>query len=694
MCIPKKTILGLLLLVVACLQVDIAEAGIGADIECSSPWQKNCRQGDVSYSTPSMVRQLEQLSCPEAVDRRLNAFVVGVSNYSGPDLYPLITENDKMLLDAAFGSQTRFDRVKIMQGGRDIESAEFLVLLHQWLDTRECGDVMWFHFSGMANHSGALGGVYLRDGDARNETGLFSARDIAALIIAVRRSGQDIVVSLDGGPNMDRGAWVNQLASVSEKTNRWLIPVGQPTKSKDSQLIELLGEAPGQFLYAYADLGLEKKFECAEDKATGCLATYGEFSYYLATALFQDDWGSVRDLSAKLRELSNTTDDQQANRNIGFITSDPSFEIRPGKSSTGSLQRGVKELAVTLNHPGANGATRGFTREVADPIYTLRGKLNQLPLPQTLLVNFEVVDVDSVGRFEFSDEAKGQEFDIRLIAIYPDGSTQMKTVPVSYTGSLDELQGNESYFALLIGNQDYQQDHVWDDLKTPLGDVDRISNLLQNEYGFETKVLKNATLQEMLGAISELQIDLSPNHRLLIYYAGHGYSQNERAFWIPVDGSAETIRQYTWVNAQQISDLLGLIPAKSILVVADSCFAGGFANARAGETITPLSDAEIANDRFRQRLLAESTRRASRKLMASGADEPVADDGGNGHSIFARAFLTGLESMPQKAFTGNELFDQHILQQVGGNSDQLPQYDSIKDSGHDGGDFVFIRNSD
>ncbi len=46
--------------------------------------------------------------------------------------------------------------------------------------------------------------------------------------------------------------------------------------------------------------------------------------------------------------------------------------------------------------------------------------------------------------------------------------------------------------------------------------------------------------------------------------------------------------------------------------------------------------------------------------MASGGDEPVEDGGGGGHSIFARALIDALQSMPDETFTASELFEQKV----------------------------------
>jgi len=92
------------------------------------------------------------------------------------------------------------------------------------------------------------------------------------------------------------------------------------------------------------------------------------------------------------------------------------------------------------------------------------------------------------------------------------------------------------------------------------------------------------------------------------------------------------------------------------------------------------------------RFLEKMASARSRDLLSSGGDEPVADAGGLGdHSVFAAAMLKGLESMQVDEFTGSELFSSYIRIAVAGQSEQAPEYTFIRNSGHDAGDFVFVR---
>ena len=75
-------------------------------------------------------------------------------------------------------------------------------------------------------------------------------------------------------------------------------------------------------------------------------------------------------------------------------------------------------------------------------------------------------------------------------------------------------------------------------------------------------------------------------------------------------------------------------------------------------------------------------------VAASGL-EPVADGGGGGHSVFAKAFLEALQANVS-VIDGTELFTE-VRRPVMLNAPQTPEYSDIRFSGHDGGDFLFVR---
>jgi len=144
-------------------------------------------------------------------------------------------------------------------------------------------------------------------------------------------------------------------------------------------------------------------------------------------------------------------------------------------------------------------------------------------------------------------------------------------------------------------------------------------------------------------------------------------------------------KDYTanWINAAEITDALRAIRSRHVLIISDSCWSGDLAMRITGAGIMPGEH---------NALLAKMLSLKSRHIMASGGDEPVADAGASGHSVFAGALLQSLNDMEDDTFTAEALLSQRVKPRVAGRSAQTPQYDIIRDSDADLGDFVFFRS--
>jgi formylglycine-generating enzyme required for sulfatase activity len=230
-----------------------------------------------------------------------------------------------------------------------------------------------------------------------------------------------------------------------------------------------------------------------------------------------------------------------------------------------------------------------------------------------------------------------------------------------------------TYHALVIGNQQYRN---FPSLRTPLADATAVADVLRREYGYTVRLLQNATRAQMLGALAELRGKLGERDNLLIYYAGHGYLDREadRGYWMAVD--AEPNNPANWVSNGDVTDVLRVMKAKHVLVVADSCYSGSL-------TRDLAIRAPEASD------LARLAQKRARTVLTSGGNEPVSDVGGGGHSVFARAFLEALRGTTQ-ATDVTSLF-AGLRRQVLLRAEQTPQYGDIRLANHDGGDFIFLR---
>jgi tetratricopeptide (TPR) repeat protein len=143
---------------------------------------------------------------------------------------------------------------------------------------------------------------------------------------------------------------------------------------------------------------------------------------------------------------------------------------------------------------------------------------------------------------------------------------------------------------------------------------------------------------------------------------------------VPVDADREHYQSQA-ISMTHLQDISDSIPAKHVFFVADACY-GGFALTRGAAG---------------QNYLREVSRRVSRQVLtAGGAEEEVADNGPNGHSIFTWTLMQGLEGRADlngdQFITGSELA-AYVGPVVSGVSRQTPAFGNLP--GSEGGEFVF-----
>jgi hypothetical protein len=296
-------------------------------------------------------------------------------------------------------------------------------------------------------------------------------------------------------------------------------------------------------------------------------------------------------------------------------------------------------------------------------------------------------------------EAQQQHNQQQLSGLAPAaaGPTSLTREPAS--GVVVERQGEAqqrvyrdlslgSYYALLIGNQNYQE---LEDLSTPLSDLRRAENLLKEKYGFTVFTIADGDNVEVMRAINDLYEIIGPEDNLLIFYAGHGNrlttGGSEIGYWLPANAERPPRNTY-WVANEFVTGHLARIKAKRVLVVADSCYAGLLSGEPSfllvGDDGPSYDDMEFLRFKLDKR---------ARLLLSSGGDRPVLDQGGGDNSVFARAFLDELEANTS-LLPSPELF-LRIRERVRSSAaelafEQAPEFKTMKAAGHEVGDFFFV----
>ncbi len=229
------------------------------------------------------------------------------------------------------------------------------------------------------------------------------------------------------------------------------------------------------------------------------------------------------------------------------------------------------------------------------------------------------------------------------------------------------------YYALIIGNNGYAS---LPPLSTAVHDANALAGLLSSRYGFNTEVLVNVTRSEIMRAFARYRRLLGKNDNLLVFYAGHGIvdDEAEEGYWLGVDGTLDD--PASWIPNTTLASTLRAMKAKHVLVVSDSCYSGTLTR---GISAAKSSDAKA---------VARLARRRARTALTSGANEPVRDGGGSGHSVFAR-FLIGALANNDEVLDGVQLYAK-LRKGVLVNSRQSPQYGDISNAGHEEGDFLFV----
>ena len=198
--------------------------------------------------------------------------------------------------------------------------------------------------------------------------------------------------------------------------------------------------------------------------------------------------------------------------------------------------------------------------------------------------------------------------------------------------TLAKFTTDEKYYALIIGNNDYEK---LEDLDNAVNDATDLEQVLSEKYGFETTLKLDQKANEIIDLIIDFTQNRKKNDNILIYYAGHGQEikKQKRGYWLPTDAS-ETLDS-KWINNIVIKDFLLSSPAKHILLIVDSCFAGSLMRGSAEN-----KSVERLNQESIKRLQGKKTR----VVMTSGGNEQVADAiGDSKNSVFAAPLIKALK---------------------------------------------------
>jgi TPR repeat protein len=252
--------------------------------------------------------------------------------------------------------------------------------------------------------------------------------------------------------------------------------------------------------------------------------------------------------------------------------------------------------------------------------------------------------------------------------------------PIGPQGQRAELYTGS--FALLVGVSEYDVP-TWARLDSISGELAEVAKALR-DTGFDTvEQSMNPTGQALRRLVEDFigKYGYTPGHRLVFFFAGHGYTldNGERGYFVPRDApdprTNEAGFRRTALSMQQVSTWAQDLVAKHAMFVFDSCFSGTIFRTRGA----PEAPARIS---------ALTARPVREFLSAGSANEPVP-----ARSTFSPVFVRGVRGAADfdkdGYVTGVELGNYVQRELIQYKTGQTPQFGKIRDVRYDEGDVVF-----
>ncbi|MCV9389329.1 caspase family protein [Reichenbachiella ulvae] len=321
--------------------------------------------------------------------------------------------------------------------------------------------------------------------------------------------------------------------------------------------------------------------------------------------------------------------------------------------------------------------SRGFIQKVMVEYVEVEGIITDEDGVQGLWINNSaVIPSQETGRFVAQVPLEMGMNTLSFEAVDVKGNTFSRTYQMEreLPPPPPTMEAEGKYYALIIGIQDYD-DPAITDLDNPISDAMALYTMLTEEYTFDPEnatLLKNPTRDEIYDNLDLLSSKVTRDDNLLIFYAGHGYwdEQAQNGYWLPRD--AEEDKKRDWMRNSAVTEYIREINSKHTLLITDACFGGSIFKTRKA-----FKDASMGINKLYEI--------PSRKAMTSGTLTEVPDK-----SVFMKYLLKNLERNEEKYLASEQLFYQ-LKPAVLNNSPNTPQFGEIRNTGDEGGDFIFKR---
>ncbi len=239
-------------------------------------------------------------------------------------------------------------------------------------------------------------------------------------------------------------------------------------------------------------------------------------------------------------------------------------------------------------------------------------------------------------------------------------------------------------YAVFFVCSDYE--NGWNRLGYTEAEANEISQLLKNNYNFETEIVTATTKSIMVQTLAKYKNRYyGPKDQLLLFFSMHGVhdKDGEEGYLIPGNGRKKDDTYESWYSHSQLRTMAKSIPCNRVLVAIDACYSGIFGAHKDDDDIKPEWETK-------DYLCAEKMKRAfpdqskTRKYLTAGGDERVPS-----RSIFAQRWIAALKTNggDDGLLSVQVMFSDYLKYDAA----QNPTFGDFDAS--TAGDFVFVSKS-
>lgn len=203
-------------------------------------------------------------------------------------------------------------------------------------------------------------------------------------------------------------------------------------------------------------------------------------------------------------------------------------------------------------------------------------------------------------------------------------------------------------YGLFIATDNYQ-DPKWTALKNPVFDARELKKELEDNYGFEIKLLENPTRKEIVSILNEYTMkQFNKNDQLVVLFAGHGFydASGNEGYLVTKDSRYVDIDfESSYISFTSLVRSIKNFKAEHMLLLADACHAGAICDnslTRGGEGLYDKLSHE--------RRIENHLENPNRIIITSGRKDQKVYDGIDGkNSPFIASVLQALRSSEAKS---------------------------------------------